>query len=567
MTSLLLADCAFLCARCGRLCTSNEAQKLKLIPWAGTALKLPGAFSFEEPIHLAGAAFAFLPLPIKTGLPVHINGSFELAPDRERIWTRNERLQGEAAIKAEWNHLLLRDVITLCYHRLLDDAKSMVSGKQFFTVWPQEAQEPYDSLIRPLYDRIGRDSAFFPVRNTWEQLPIILRAEQYADSEDPERPGWKVSLRKSVSNVLQQRSGLRVIDIELPTKVKDHLSASANGRVEPLTPKSARQYLWASRNEQWLHDLSKTEGVAVLSFCVHQEPSLSGLGTHRGADWATELNGLRLLPVLPRSSQFEDLVSGPSLPATAKRHLLLQRETLRALCLVDDDGVREGIPRWIGFLHRQRVFIDSDVLTKQTQPLLHLASPPRSYPHATPARLYPHLANVVWAEKTASPQDPGGHVQGGPPIDREAAVARISAYAVCRVLAVPELTAAFNAWADAPENAEAVAEMREWILGSYQEWRQEKDQPGSELLFHALRLLHVLDLPEPIRSADSATLQRDYRLVPLPLDPAAMAPRGLAGAPDWWRALTAAAKEIAGPHGENWLLRNDPREHPHCVHV
>lgn len=37
-------------------------------------------------IHTEGLAFCFLPLPLITGLPVHVNGYFELSQNRRDIW-------------------------------------------------------------------------------------------------------------------------------------------------------------------------------------------------------------------------------------------------------------------------------------------------------------------------------------------------------------------------------------------------------------------------------------------------------------------------------------------------
>ena len=34
----------------------------------------------------AGKAFVFLPLPVNTGLPLHINGFFEVSENRRDIW-------------------------------------------------------------------------------------------------------------------------------------------------------------------------------------------------------------------------------------------------------------------------------------------------------------------------------------------------------------------------------------------------------------------------------------------------------------------------------------------------
>ncbi|KOO22253.1 protein kinase [Chrysochromulina tobinii] len=94
------------------LCLSNEGLGLKLIPWVGAAAKLE-----QEPIE--GRAFSSLPLPIKTGLPVHVNGSFEVIDGREKLWTMRDGLQGEASVKALWNQLLISDVVSLCYSAVL----------------------------------------------------------------------------------------------------------------------------------------------------------------------------------------------------------------------------------------------------------------------------------------------------------------------------------------------------------------------------------------------------------------------------------------------------------------
>ena len=51
-----------------------------LVPWAGVAAPLlrtpaPGMAP-------SGRAFCFLPLPVPVGLPVHVNGYFELSSNR-----------------------------------------------------------------------------------------------------------------------------------------------------------------------------------------------------------------------------------------------------------------------------------------------------------------------------------------------------------------------------------------------------------------------------------------------------------------------------------------------------
>ena len=61
---------------------------------------------------IKGRAFCFLPLPAETGLPVHVNGYFELSSNRRDIW-RGDDLAGEGRTRAEWNKALLAGVYAL----------------------------------------------------------------------------------------------------------------------------------------------------------------------------------------------------------------------------------------------------------------------------------------------------------------------------------------------------------------------------------------------------------------------------------------------------------------------
>lgn len=64
-----------------RVATASESVQygLRLLPWAGvaaplsTTLAAPGITPSTD-----GQVYVFLPLPVKTGLPVHVNGFFEV---------------------------------------------------------------------------------------------------------------------------------------------------------------------------------------------------------------------------------------------------------------------------------------------------------------------------------------------------------------------------------------------------------------------------------------------------------------------------------------------------------
>ena len=53
-----------------------------------------------------GKAFCFLPLPVSTGLPLHVNAFFELSTNRRDIWYGSD-LAGAGKLRSDWNISLL----------------------------------------------------------------------------------------------------------------------------------------------------------------------------------------------------------------------------------------------------------------------------------------------------------------------------------------------------------------------------------------------------------------------------------------------------------------------------
>ena len=65
--------------------------------------------------------FCFLPMPEtieRTGLPLHINGSFGLRDDRRDFkWLANDTKEDESA---KWNELMVKETLTQVLHNLLN---------------------------------------------------------------------------------------------------------------------------------------------------------------------------------------------------------------------------------------------------------------------------------------------------------------------------------------------------------------------------------------------------------------------------------------------------------------
>jgi hypothetical protein len=62
-----------------RLNAEYDEGKIGLLPRAGIAI-------LESDMLKEGNAFCFLPLPIETGLPVHVNGHFALDQNRSHLF-------------------------------------------------------------------------------------------------------------------------------------------------------------------------------------------------------------------------------------------------------------------------------------------------------------------------------------------------------------------------------------------------------------------------------------------------------------------------------------------------
>lgn len=88
---------------------NTNGDEKKLIPSCG---------SFPP---LEGQAFCFLPLPVRTQLPLHINAYFELSSNRRDIW-RGDDTTGESKVRGQWNDMLLQDVLAPLYGLLLSRA-------------------------------------------------------------------------------------------------------------------------------------------------------------------------------------------------------------------------------------------------------------------------------------------------------------------------------------------------------------------------------------------------------------------------------------------------------------
>ena len=80
----------------------------------------------DDSCTLKGRIFCFLPLPVLTGLPVHINGQFVLGSDRRSLWGNDAEVNDE---KKRWNVLLFEAIASSYVHFLLEARRVFVKDE------------------------------------------------------------------------------------------------------------------------------------------------------------------------------------------------------------------------------------------------------------------------------------------------------------------------------------------------------------------------------------------------------------------------------------------------------
>uniref|UniRef100_A0A1X7UXC8 Sacsin/Nov domain-containing protein n=1 Tax=Amphimedon queenslandica TaxID=400682 RepID=A0A1X7UXC8_AMPQE len=76
------------------------------------------AAPLDRDTRIYGRVFCFLPLPVFTNLPVHVNGQFALNNNRRSLWNGDKEDN-----KIKWNRFIIQ-AIAYCYALLLDKARS-----------------------------------------------------------------------------------------------------------------------------------------------------------------------------------------------------------------------------------------------------------------------------------------------------------------------------------------------------------------------------------------------------------------------------------------------------------
>jgi len=99
-----------------------KKHQLGMLPRGGVACLLEKKSVQKCHVQKRKKAYCFLPLPLETNLPVHINGHFALDHEARRNLWRDEA----GGYRSDWNNALLRDVVASCYITLLVEVRNFL---------------------------------------------------------------------------------------------------------------------------------------------------------------------------------------------------------------------------------------------------------------------------------------------------------------------------------------------------------------------------------------------------------------------------------------------------------
>ncbi|KZV50624.1 sacsin [Dorcoceras hygrometricum] len=241
-------------SRIGSFSTSAAKDyDLHLLPWGSVAACISDD-SLKDDVLKLGRAFCFLPLPVKTGFCVHINGYFEVSSNRRGIWYGDD-MDRSGKIRSVWNRLLLEDVVAPCFNKLLLCVQRLLGPtKNYYCLWPIGLfEEPWNLLVGHIYRSI-RDS---PV------LYSKVEGGKWISPEEAFLYDSETSGSKELGDILVQ---LGMPTAPLPSDLFNMILNSITvNHQKVVTPDSVRQHL---RNCDYLNIISKPGKHMLLEYCL-----------------------------------------------------------------------------------------------------------------------------------------------------------------------------------------------------------------------------------------------------------------------------------------------------------
>ena len=243
---------------------ASWAASEKLFPWVAVAAPLTVRFAASSELESdnvqdhdrsgePGRLYSALPLPIPTGLPVHIHGLFSISADRSRLHGLGD--SGVHDDRPEsWNRFLFSQMIPGAWAKLLVNVCQNCQAQDLFHLWPTNTSEVHRwwyGMTRAVMDIASRNDD-----------PVWFTELGYVSLQDG-------LLASEATNVQQKRAfreaELRVI--YLTDELLEEARQTLGGR--SLRPRTVYEGLRQIRSFEHLSSLSK---LVVLEYLQHEIP-------------------------------------------------------------------------------------------------------------------------------------------------------------------------------------------------------------------------------------------------------------------------------------------------------
>ncbi|KAL2560101.1 hypothetical protein AAZV13_20G002600 [Glycine max] len=230
--------------------TASKEYDIHLLPWASVAACISDNF-LNNNILRTGQAFCFLPLPVRTGLSVQVNGFFEVSSNRRGIWYGDD-MDRSGKVRSTWNRLLLEDLVAPAFMHMLLGIKELLGPTDiYYSLWPIGSfEEPWNILVQQIYKNIGNAPVMYSNYNggRWvSPSEAFLHDEKFTKSED--------------LGLALMQLGMPVV--HLPNSLFDMLLQYSSCKV--VTSGTVRQFL---RECGMFNYLSRQYKLLLLEYCL-----------------------------------------------------------------------------------------------------------------------------------------------------------------------------------------------------------------------------------------------------------------------------------------------------------
>uniref|UniRef100_A0A4W2BNF2 Sacsin n=1 Tax=Bos indicus x Bos taurus TaxID=30522 RepID=A0A4W2BNF2_BOBOX len=204
-----------------RFSLSESGRRLGLVPCGAVAVLLAEVQDQKWAVRpQAGEVFCYLPLRIKTGLPVHINGCFAVTSNRKEIWKTDT--------KGRWNTTFMRHVVVKAYLEALSVLRELAASGEltdytYHTVWPDPdlVHDDFSVICQGFYEDIahgkGKDlTRVFSDGSMW----VSMKNVRFLDDSILKRRDVGPAAFKIFLKYLKKTGSKNLCAVELPSSVK-----------------------------------------------------------------------------------------------------------------------------------------------------------------------------------------------------------------------------------------------------------------------------------------------------------------------------------------------------------